>query len=130
MAQKGELPSRKAVYRYYRDVGEAAVDTVYLNMADYLAARGPNLERQEWADHCRVVGHILREGVEQKAPGTLPKLLDGRDIMHAFNLEPGPEVGRLVELVREARASGEITTRDGALQLVESDLGVKGAGGA
>ncbi len=130
MAQKGELPSRRAIYRYYRDVGDAAVDTLYLNMADYLAARGPMLEQQEWAEHSRVVGHILREGLEHKAPDTLSKLLDGRDIMHAFNLEPGPKIGRLVELVQEAHATGEIATREDALHLLENDPDIRGTGGA
>ena len=130
MAQKGETPSRKAVYRYYRDVGDVAVDTLYLNLADYLAARGPNLGRQEWAEHCRIVGHILREGLEQKAPQTLTNLLDGHDIMHTFDLRPGPQVGRLVEFVREARASGEITTKDEALHLVEANLDAGGSSGA
>ena len=130
MAQKGETPSPKAVYRYYRDVGNVAVDTLYLNMADYLAARGPNLGRQEWVEHCRIVGHILREGLEQKAPQTLTNLLDGHDIMHTFDLRPGPQVGRLVELVREARASGEITTKDEALRLVEANVDAGGSSGA
>ena len=41
MAQRGEMPTARAVYRYFRDLGDAAIDTLYLNLADYLAARGP-----------------------------------------------------------------------------------------
>ena len=124
MAQKGEQPTGRAIYRYFRDVGDAAIDTLYLNMADYLAARGPDLGRREWSEHCQVIGHILREGLERKAPETLPRLMDGHDIMESFSLSPGPRVGSILGLVREAQASGEISTREEALEFVKANLQV------
>jgi hypothetical protein len=36
---------------------------------------------------------------------------------------PGPEVGRLLELVAEERAAGTIATREEALALVRNELG-------
>ena len=128
MAQPGELPTGRAIYRYFRDLGEAAIDTLYLNMADYLAARGPALRHQEWSEYCRVIGHILREGTERKVPESLPKLVDGHDIMGAFSLVPGPNVGLLLGLVQEAYASGEISTRDEALDLVKANLDLRDSG--
>ena len=122
MANQGELPTGKAIFRYFRDVGDAAIDTLYLNMADHLAARGPLMGEQEWAERCRTIQHILHEGLEQRAPNALPKLLDGHDIMDCFSLSPGPKVGRLMDLVEEARANGEVNSRDEALRLVRADL--------
>ena len=40
-----------------------------------------------------------------------------------LGIEPGPEVGRLLELVAEERAAGTITTREEALELVRRSLG-------
>ena len=128
MAQDGELPTPRAVYRYYRDVGDAAIDNLYLNMADYLAARGPDLGADEWAAHCRIVGHILGEGLKPGAPHRLPKLIDGNELMETFDIQPGPRVGSLLELVREAQASGEIGSRDEAIRLVRATLDAGGAG--
>lgn len=122
LAQRGELPTPRAVYRYYRDLGDVAVDTLYLNLADYLAARGPLLSPEEWAEHCRVIAHVLREGVERKPEAATPRLLDGHDIMEVFGLSPGPQVGQLLELVREAQGSGEVKDREEALALVRSHL--------
>ena len=122
MAQEGEMPTARAVYRYFRDVGDAAIDTLYLNLADYLAARGPSLRRHDWADHCRVTGHILREGLANKAPDRRASLIDGDDIMRTFCLAPGPTVGHLLELAREAQATGEISSRDEAVHLLRSSL--------
>ena len=127
MAQKGELPTGKAVYRYFRDVGDAAVDTLYLNLADYLAARGPLMAIEEWSEYCGVIDHVLHRGIESKAPDALPRLIDGHDIMGVLSVEPGPKVGELMDLVREAQASGEVKTRKGALELVKANLGSRDA---
>ena len=122
MSQGDRMPTGRAIYRYFRDVGDAAIDTLYLNMADYLAARGPKLTEPDWADYCETIDHVLQEGLERKAPESLPKLIDGHDIMKDFSLEPGPEVGRLLDLVREAIAGGDVKTREEALDLVMSSL--------
>ena len=126
MAQRDEQPTARAIYRYFRDAGDTAIDTLYLNLADYRAARGPYMGQREWSDHCVLIGHIMREGLERKAPETLSKLIDGHDIMDAFPLGPGPKVGSLLLLVQEAQAGGEISTRDEALELVRANLGEGG----
>ena len=128
MAERGMLPTPRAIYRYYRAAGDAAVDTLYLSLADYLAARGPDLGSRDWEDHCEVIGHILREGPAPAADERAPRLIDGHAIMSSFSLPPGPEVGRLIELVSEAQASGEISTEEEALRLVETSLRDGGSG--
>lgn len=128
MAPKGELPSGRAIYRYYKSASFAAIDTLYLNMADYLAARGPDLDEPEWEKHRKLIDHILTQGLEEKAPEALPKLLDGRDIMVVYSLSPGPEIGKLLDMVREAQANGEIHTKEQALGLVNASLNIGGGG--
>ena len=122
MAQKGDLPTTRALYRYYRDAGDTAVDTLYLNIADYLAARGPELEQGDWASHCELIRHILEEGGRQKSPETLSRLVNGYDIMKEFSLAPGPAIGKLLAMAQEAQACGDVTTRSQALALVERSL--------
>ncbi len=128
MSQNTELPTHRAVYRFYRDLDDAAIDVLYLNLADYLAAKGPQLDPQEWADHCRLIDHVLRAGFEDKTPKRIPRLIDGNDIMHRFGIPPGPNVGTLLELVQEARAAGEIATKEEALDLVAAKLETGGKG--
>ena len=128
MAQKGEMPTGRALYRYYRDAGDIALDTLYLNMADYLAARGPALERSDWVNHCSLMQYILEEGQSsenrkrKESVQSLPKLVDGYDIIDRFALASGPGIGKLLEAVREAQASGEVSTKEQALELVRASL--------
>ena len=117
MRHGSDLPTAHAVYRFFRRAGDVAIDTLYLNLADYLAARGQYLEREEWADYAGAVRHIMETGQHQEETTVLPKLLDGRDLMRALSLEPGPQVGKLLETVREAWAAGEIVTKEEALAL-------------
>ena len=118
MRQGAEMPTPRAVYRYFRDLGEAAVDTLYLNMADYLAAKGPAVESGDWEGHCRLIAHILEGGLDQEgAPRAAPRLVDGNALMEALGLSPGPQVGRLLEAIAEAQSAGEVTTREDALEL-------------
>jgi poly(A) polymerase len=118
MSQGVELPTPRATYRYFRDLGEAAIDTLYLNMADYLAAKGPSIEIDDWQGHCRLIGHILHKGLDQDgAPQKTHRLVDGHLLIEALGLSPGPLVGRLLEAIQEAYGAGEIATQEEALQL-------------
>ncbi len=119
LAAKGMIPTKRAIYRYYRDLGDVAVDTVYLNLADYLAAKGPIMDSDEWIKHCEIAWHILKFQSETDAIQTSGRLIDGNDIMEILSITQGPDVGRLLEAVQEATASGEISSRDEALEFVD-----------
>lgn len=122
MASTDRMPSRRAVYRYYRDLGSVAFDTLYLNLADYLGARGPDLDSTEWQKHCGVISHILTGATESEKLCGRPKLIDGTSLIKVFGLEPGPLLGELLEIVREAQAEGDISSPEEALELVSSCL--------
>lgn len=117
-----ELPTKRAVYRYYRDTQPVSVDLLYMNLADYLAARGPLLEIDEWKRYSAKVRHIYNTRVDEPAVVAPERLLDGNFIMQALNLTPGPIVGELLEAVREAQAAGEIKTREDAVALARREL--------
>lgn len=119
LSDSSQLPTRRALYRYFRDAGEAALSTLYLNAADYLAARGPDLDLKDWERYCGHIAYALEWWKQQKAqaPAAAPRLVDGNILMEALGLKPGPLVGRLLDALQEAEAVGEVTTREAALDL-------------
>lgn len=120
MSHGVDMPTPRATYRYFRDLGDAAIDTLYLNMADYLAAKGPTLNFEDWQYHCRLINHILYQGVGQQGmEHKSSRLVDGHMLMERFGLSPGAQIGRLLEAIREAQASGEIGSVEEAIQLAE-----------
>ena len=117
-----ELPTPRAVHRYFRDLGDAAVDTVYLALADYLATNGPELSLEHWSSHAKMMGHILESGVQQPVPSGQNRLLNGNDLIEQLGVEPGPMIGELLETIIEAQSTGEIHTREEALALARKSL--------
>jgi predicted transcriptional regulator len=47
--------------------------------------------------------------------------------MELFHLPPGPIIGELLEGLREAQATGEVSTREEALAWVEKQLKKEGS---
>ena len=118
-----ETPSRRAIYRYFRDTAEAGIDTLYLGLADHLAARGPMLDRSEWRRHAEMTQYLLDNWFQEQTTVTPPKLIDGHILMDKFGLAPGPQIGELLEMIREAQAAGEVKTREEALDMINRSLG-------
>ena len=114
-----ELPSRRAIYRYFRDTGEAGIDILFLSLADHLATRGSHLDPAQWQEHAQIVEYVLTKHSEEESLSVPPKLIDGHDLINTLGLSPGPRVGELLEAVREAQATGEVTTRQEALRYVK-----------
>jgi len=117
-----EFPTQRAIYRYFRDTGEAGIDILLLALADYLASRGPLASMEEWKRHCQLINYILAEHDRQQAKILPVKLIDGHDIMNNFDLAPGPLIGKLLAIVNEAHASGELSTKEEALALARREL--------
>ena len=118
-----DMPSRRAIYKYFRDTAEVGIDTLFLGLADHLAARGPTLNLDEWRRHAETTSYILSKWFEEQSTVLPPKLIDGHILMQKFGLTPGIQIGELLEMVREAQASGEINTAEEALDFVAKRLG-------
>lgn len=115
--------SRRAVYRFFRDTGDAGLDIVLLSLADHLATYdGPGPE-QQWHALQTVVRRLLMHYFEQYKETVSPEpLLNGSELIAALDLKPGPEVGRLLRLIEEAQAVGEVQTKPEALAFAREKL--------
>lgn len=121
MAQQGP-PTRRALYRYFRDCGDAAIETLFLSLADHLGTVGPRVSASDWRQHVALVHYILTKRFQEEESISPPKLMGGDELMAELNLSPGPLIGRLLETLREAQAAGEISNREEALALARSLL--------
>ncbi len=124
LALDKRLPSRKATYRYYRALREAGLDVGLLSLADHLGTYGGVGDGAEWESLRNVVGALFHayfaEHEDVVAP---PRLLDGRVIMTELGRPPGHEIGRLLAMLEEAQAVGDVTTRDEAIAFIHRHAG-------
>lgn len=125
LVQTGQPPTRRAVYRFFRDTGSAGVDVSLLSLADVLATHGLAILPDLWGSHLDVVRVLLEAWWENRNKSVSPpSLLNGKDLIDTFHLEPGPYIGCLLEAIREAQARGSVHNRKDALQLVQSKLDI------
>jgi poly(A) polymerase len=124
---KTEALTPRAKYRFFRDLGKEGFDAVFLALADGLASHKINLEWplvQELPGDLQrikeVAEELLRYYREEFSLKPLRPLLNGRDIMEAMKLSPGEEVGKLLELVREAEIRGTVRTKREALEFLKN----------
>lgn len=114
----GRPPSERALYRFFRDLGEEAYALLLLHVADARATHGPSLDGQAWRDFLRGVGDILRWRFVPPRMEAPRRLIDGHTLMAALNLPPGPQIGRLLEAIDEAYALSQVHTAEEALRYV------------
>ncbi|MBA4380436.1 MAG: hypothetical protein C0393_07155 [Anaerolinea sp.] len=123
LVKEQKSPSRRAIYRFFRDSGEAGVDVCLLALADLRATYEQTLPQETWAACLDVVRTLLENWYEKPAESVAPpQLLDGNDLMRELSLQPGKKIGELLEAIREAQAMGEVSTREQALHLARKRL--------
>jgi tRNA nucleotidyltransferase/poly(A) polymerase len=123
LAALDEAPTRRAVYRFFRDTGPAGVDLCLLSLADTLATYGPTLPIDLWKRELDVALVMLEAWWERPVEAIQPEpLVRGDELMAHFGLRPGPLVGQLLEILREAQAAGEVQNHAEALALMKAAL--------
>ena len=118
-----QVPSRKAIYRFFRDSGEAGIDLVLLGLADLRGTQGPALKQDTWIAALDIA-RILLENYWERPQETVapPRLLDGNELMKELNIQPGRIVGQLLETIREGQATGKISTREEAIAFARDEI--------
>jgi len=107
---------RRAVYRYLRRTSPVAVEVTLLSCADRLATRGNNAERAI-DTHLELARELMPAALEWRRTGPPRLPLRGDELARETGIEPGPELGRMLEELREAAYAGEIDDRDDAVEL-------------
>jgi len=112
----GEPPTRRAIFRFFRDTQEAGVDICLLSLADTLATYGSTLKPETWQqylDTCRMLLEAWWEKPEESIkPATL---LDGHELQDLLRISPGPRLGLLMAALREAQAAGQVQNQEEGL---------------
>jgi len=115
--------TRRARYRFFRDLGEEVPELICLTIADAAATDGRAPAAVYRGEPRTLLESLLSGDVEAAREAAEPPLLRGEDVMAAFGLAPGPEVGRLLGRAREAQALGLVRTRAQALDWLTAQRG-------
>jgi putative nucleotidyltransferase with HDIG domain len=111
-------PTRRAMFRFFRDTGDAAEGVLLLSLADARAARGPRMTHEGWRQSVAYIAYLLSRRHEDESVVRPERLIRGDDVMRELGIAAGPNVGRILAAVEEAQAAGEVSTREDALEYV------------
>lgn len=112
--------SNRAIYRFFRDTGDIGVDVAVHSWCDQRATYGADSQAKELAELDAVIGRLLdRFYHARETVISPPPLLNGSDIMTLLQIPAGPRIGTLVEALREAQATGLVSTRDEAMEFIK-----------
>lgn len=139
----GEITPR-AIYRFFRDLGEDALPlllTCWADHASYLPearvakllktaslAPGQSLgrlkpeEARKTIQHLQVIALLMRRLYDESRKPVPDRLLDGNEVMKILKLKPGPQIGEWLERLREAQAEGKIGTKHEAAAFLKRAL--------
>jgi len=106
--------TRRAVYEYLHVTAPVAVDVTVLSVADRLSTRGDNAE-VAIARHLELAGQLIREAMAWVADPPRPPLR-GDELVRALGIKPGPVLGGLLAELEAASFSGEVATREEAIE--------------
>ncbi len=124
---QGNAPiTERALYRFFRDVGNDTPLLLMLAFSDLHATRGPKISEEDILNGEKLLLYLFDEykryETKEIEKAKKPKLLDGNQIMNLTGLKPSRELGDLMKELDEAIAVGEIKTKEEAILWVKEKL--------
>lgn len=119
--------TRRAMYRFFKELGDNGPACLLTWWADRMATRGPQ-SRLDQIDQQRARLEELLNAYFFKADEVVkpPRLIGGHQLMTALHLQPGPLIGELLGAIEEAQAEGRIHSPEEALALARERLKAPG----
>jgi poly(A) polymerase len=112
----------RATRRYFVDLGPTGISIALFSLADHLATLGPQPTADSWQRHLAVVRLLLTRYIRERDSILPPRLISPEELMRRLNLEPGPIVGQLLDLIAEAQAEGWVHSKEEAVWFAEEQL--------
>jgi poly(A) polymerase len=112
---------RRTIHQYLAKTAPVEVDVSLLSIADRLATRGRKAD-EAIAKHLEVARVVLPQALAYADWAAQPPLIRGDELARALEIRRGPELGRLLAAIAEARYAGDVTTADEAIVLARTLL--------
>lgn len=130
MSFAGQVISRRAAFRFFRDTGikpdgiGVGLDLLLLALADRIATFGGT--PTDWEGYLAHISQLLEVAYTRGGPAPRP-LVDGHQLMRQLALPPGPKLGEVLDHILEAQVAGEISTPEEAIELAAGWVSRHGA---
>jgi poly(A) polymerase len=120
--QEIEEMKNRTIEKYFFNEKYSGQDLLKLSFIDTLATV-PKNGKKNFKNFYKIIKRIeeLKKLIKEK--NKLPKsILDGNKIMKEFNLSSGPQIGKLIEILREAQLGGMVKNKKEARKFLKQKL--------
>ena len=118
----GNIVRTATIMRWFRKMKNNAIPAIILGMADVESSLGSE-STVKWRNHyLEWSKNIVRDYYETiRTRLASQNLITGTDLI-SLGVKPGPEMGRLLDMLRNAQDTGEISTQEDALAMAKALL--------
>lgn len=125
----GKEINDRSIYRFFGKTEQVGLELILLGLADMRGTYEHTLSSERWRSALDVAETLIDTYVNRYYEVVEPKmLLSGNDLIEILGMEPGPEIGKVLDFLREEQAAKGLNDRNIALKLVsdyiERDTGV------
>lgn len=113
--------TQKGKYRFFREAEGVVNDICLLAAADTLATKLWNGSKEKITDNLKFIKELIADTEEMK-DRTSQLLLTGYDVMELLNLEEGPQIGQILDKIKQAQAQGKINNRKEAIEYLNKSI--------
>ena len=110
-------PSKRALYRYCRDLKDAVPESIVLSLAD-ARATAEVMPAEGFTDTRELSGQVLGYYYEKYLKAEARPFVSGKDLV-SLGMKPGPRFRKIIEDVRERQADGSLKDRQEALEYLK-----------
>ncbi|MBK8294826.1 MAG: HD domain-containing protein [Solirubrobacterales bacterium] len=115
---------RHQIYQYLTHTEPVSIDVTLLTVADRLAARGSSsIANDEMvAGHLELASEMVADALEWRRTGPPAPFMPGNQLARELGIEPGPDLGRVIDALAEARFAGEVDSASEAVEFARRFL--------
>jgi tRNA nucleotidyltransferase/poly(A) polymerase len=115
-----EEVTKKAVYRFFRQVSDNVPGLILLSIADKYATAGQKVDEESMRTHKEVLLRMLEEYFKIQEETTPENLVNGNDVMNILNIKPSVKIGKILEEIKLLQMEGKITSKNQAEKFIKT----------
>lgn len=111
--------SNRGAYQLFQKAGDAGIDLILLSLAKISSKLVVEINQDNWMLTVSNGARLLDIWFNHPEISRPDALLNGNEIMSELNIVPSPIIGRLLDVLKEEQAAGEIENKQQALALIQ-----------
>ncbi|HTI13369.1 MAG TPA: HD domain-containing protein [Dictyobacter sp.] len=114
--------TKRAIRRYFVDLGPSGIYVGLVALADHLSMRGPEPLTVHWQRHLATIRLMFTSYIRERKQLLPPRLIQADELMRHLHITPGPIVGQLLEAISEAQTEGQLQSKEEVIWFAEEKL--------